>query len=313
MEIRQAALIGMGAIGTVYGKLLHDRYGADFGVIASGARAERLRGSGAVLNGRQFFPRVLDGGGKEFHPGLIFVCVKNYQLEAAADDMRPYARPGTVILPLLNGITAQKELSGDFPDCHVLYGLTVRIDAVRTQQGVVNTDNGHVQFGDASNDPPAPDVLAVRGFLEAAGVETEIAPDMVRAVWKKWMLNVGGNQVSAVTGAPYGKIMPIEANRQLFHEAMEEVVALAQKCRIDLTEKDVREFETLMETFSPEGKTSMLQDMEARRRTEVENFGGTVERLGRKYGVPTPVNHVLYRIIRAVEARRGLSPEVLPR
>lgn len=306
MKIRQAALIGMGAIGTVYGKLLHDKYGSDFGVIAAGKRGETLRKSGAVLDGRHFYPRVLDGTGEDFYPGLILVCVKNYQLEAAVRDMRPFVRAGTVILPLLNGITAREELAGDFLDCRVLYGLTVRIDAVRTAGGVVHTDNGHVQFGDALNSPAAQEALAVRDFLDAAGVETEIAPDMTRAVWKKWMLNVGVNQVSAVTGAPYGKIMSVEANRELFHEAMEEVVALAQKCRIDLSERDVREFETLMETFSPEGKTSMLQDMEACRRTEVENFGGTVVRLGRKYGVPTPVNHVLYRVIQAIEAGRGL-------
>lgn len=308
MKIRQAALIGMGAIGTVYGKLLYGRYGADFGIIASGERGEKLRRSGTVLDGERFYPRVPDAGETDFRPGLILVCVKNYQLEAAVNDMRPFVRPGTVILPLLNGITAREELSGYFPDCRVLYGLTVRIDAVRTAAGVSHTDDGHVQFGDAANDPPAPDVLEVKAFLDASSVETEIAPDMIRAVWKKWMLNVGVNQVSAVTGSVYGRIMPVGANRELFHEAMEEVVALAQKCRINLSEKDVQEFETLMETFSPEGKTSMLQDVEAGRRTEVENFGGTVVRLGKKYGVPTPVNHVLYRVIQSIEAQRGLCP-----
>ena len=307
MKVEQAALIGMGAIGTVYGKLLHDRYGDNFGIIASGTRGENLRRSGAVLDGERFYPRVLNENEENFCPELVLVCVKNYQLKSAVGDMRPFVKPGTVILPLLNGITAQEELSGYFPSCRVLYGLTVRIDAVRTAAGVVHTDNGHVQFGDASNDPPAPEPLAVRDFLDAAGVETEIVPDMIRAVWKKWMLNVGVNQVSAVTGSPYGRIMPIEANRELFHEAMEEVVMLARKCRIDLSEKDVREFETLMKTFSPEGKTSMLQDMEAGRRTEVENFGGTVVRLGKKYGVPTPVSHVLYRVIQSIEAQRGFD------
>ena len=304
MEIKQAALIGLGAIGTVYGKLLNDRYGADFGVIASGERGEALRRSGAMLDGERFYPRVLSERDRDFCPQLILVCVKNYQLQAAADDMRPYVRPGTVLMPLLNGITAREELSGYFPGCRVLYGLAIRIDAVRTAQGVTHTDNGLIQFGDAVNQPPAPEVKAVKSFLDGAGAETEIVPDMVRAIWKKWMLNVGVNQVSAVTGSKYGRIMSIEANRTLFHDAMEEVVALARKCRVDLSVRDIEEFETLMKTFSPEGKTSMLQDVEAGRRTEVENFGGTVVRLGEKYGVPTPVNRVLCSIIRSVEAQR---------
>lgn len=87
--------------------------------------------------------------------------------------------------------------------------------------------------------------------------------------------------------------------------ASREVIAIAQKADINLTENDINNYLKVIATLSPEGKTSMFQDVEAGRKTEVEIFSGTVIELGRKYGVPTPVNDVLFRIIRAIEQLAG--------
>ena len=181
-------------------------------------------------------------------------------------------------------------------------GLAIYVEAGGTAEGVFNTQDGVIQFGDADNAEPSPEVEAVRVHLDGAGIRTEVCPDMVRAVWKKWMMNVGVNQVSAITRSPYGKISSVPSTLALFHEAMMEVVALAKASGIDLGERDALEFEGLMDRFSPEGKTSMLQDVEAKRRTEVDYFGGTVEELGKKLGVPTPVNHMLTLLIKSIEA-----------
>jgi 2-dehydropantoate 2-reductase len=304
MSMKTSALIGLGAVGMVYGHRLYERYGSDFAVIAGGARGKALRERGAVLNGKAFFPRVVAPEETGFQPDLLIVAVKNYQLDAAMDDIARAVGTGTVILPLLNGVTARDILKERFPQNIVLYGLSIYIDAIRTAEGVCNTVDGVIRFGDAKNEPPAPEVLAVQEYLNDAGVETEVCPDMILTIWKKWMLNVGCNQVSAVTGARYGDLMHIESNRILFHEAMMEAVALAQALNIGLTEEDVAAFEEVMLTFSPDSKTSMLQDVEANRKTEVDSFGGTAVALGQRLNVPTPVNHVLYHTIRGLEQRR---------
>jgi 2-dehydropantoate 2-reductase len=301
MKIKNVVLIGMGAIGTVYGNLLHQHYGSDFAVIAGGTRGEKLKNDGVTINKSTFYPRVISPKGESFTADLIIICVKNYQLDEAIGDISSFVNADTVILPLLNGVTARERILSTFPDNTVFYGLSIYIDAVRTSEGVRNTVNGMIQFGNAENTIPTPDVITVKDFLAAAGIEVQACPDMIRAVWKKWMLNVGGNQVSAVTGAPYGKLVGIETNRILFHEAMMEVVALAEASQIDLTQKDVSEFESMMETFSPQGKTSMLQDIEAKRKTEADYFAGTVVEFGKKLNVPTPVNHVLHCIIKSME------------
>ncbi|MFA9381428.1 MAG: ketopantoate reductase family protein [Acetanaerobacterium sp.] len=299
--MKKIALIGAGAIGTVYARHLHDEYANNFAVVAAGARAERLRQSGITLNETSFFPRVISPQEPDFTADLILVCVKNYHLSQAIKEIRGLVGEHTVILPVLNGITARDLILAAYPQNHVLYGLALYIDAIRTPDGVINTNDGIIQLGNADNTTPAPEVQAVSDCLTEAGIGIQVCPDMIRTIWKKWMLNVGCNQVTAITRTNFNRLTTIPESQSLFHDAMMEVVSLAAAAGVSLTQEDALEFEELMKTFSPQGKTSMLQDVEAGRITEVDSFGGTVIELGRQFGVPTPVNDVLYRIIKSIE------------
>jgi len=119
------------------------------------------------------------------------------------------------------------------------------------------------------------------------------------------MINVGINQVSAALRAPYGVFQGPGEARELMESAMREVVLLASKLHISLTEADVREWYAVFRDLNPEGKTSMLQDVEGRRKTEVEMFAGKVIELGRRFGVATPVNERLFDMIRKIEGSYG--------
>ena len=300
MKIKKTALIGMGAIGTVYGKLLHDRFGDNFKVIAGKSRKERLQEYGFTLNGETFYPQIVSAGDEENFDLIIF-CVKNYQLEEALEDVKTFVGDNTILITFLNGVTARDRISKAFPRNKALYGLSMKIDAIRTEEGIVNTVNGEIHFGEADNTVISPEVKAVQECFNEAGIENIVFPDMIRMIWKKFMLNVGVNQVTAVTRAPYGKVTHVKTNLVLFREAMKEVLAIAKAQNIDLREEDVEEFVTLMSNFSPMGKTSMLQDIEAKRKTEVDYFAGTVIEMGNKLNIPTPVNFVLYNIIKSLE------------
>jgi 2-dehydropantoate 2-reductase len=82
---------------------------------------------------------------------------------------------------------------------------------------------------------------------------------------------------------------------------MKEVITIAQAEEIHLVEEDIEEWNSFLATLSPQGKTSMLQDVEAKRKTEVEMFAGKVIELGKKHGIPTPINQTLYRFIKVIE------------
>lgn len=301
MEIKTVGLIGMGAIGTVYGNLLNKGFGSNFTVISDESRKEKLKKNGFTLNGDTFYPTVVSNSDNKIKYDLIVFAVKNYQLESSIEDIRSFVGENTVLITFLNGVTARDVIQKAYPKNKVLYGLSMKIDAIRTDKGVVNTVDGEIHFGEADNTVISEEVQAVKDCFDKAGIQNIIFPDMIRTVWKKFMLNVGVNQVTAVTGAPYGKVTSIDTNQILFREAMKEVLAIAKAKNIDLREEDVEEFVELMSHFSPNSKTSMLQDVEAKRKTEVDYFAGTVIEIGEKYDIPTPVNRVLYCIIKSLE------------
>jgi 2-dehydropantoate 2-reductase len=115
------------------------------------------------------------------------------------------------------------------------------------------------------------------------------------------MINVGINQAAAVMRAPFGIFQNAQDAQELMDALTREVIALAEVQGINLTDRDMDEWHTLLNTLSPQGKPSMLQDIEAGRKTEVEMFSGKVVKLGKKYAVPTPVNQTVLRIIRVLE------------
>lgn len=301
MNIKNVALIGMGAIGTVYGRLLYNCFGDDFKVIADSSRKEKLQKSGFTLNNETFYPKVISEGESEEHFDLIIFCVKNYQLEDAVEDVKSFVSENTILITFLNGVTARDRIHKAFPNNKTLYGLAMRIDAERVNNGFINTENGEIHFGEADNTIISDEVKAVQECFNRAGIKNIVFPDMIRMIWRKFMLNVGVNQVTAVTKSPYGKVTHLETNLVLFKEAMNEVLEIAKASQIDLREDDINDFVVLMNSFSPVGRTSMLQDVEAKRKTEVDYFAGTVIEMGKNLNIPTPVNFVLYNIIKSIE------------
>lgn len=299
-KIERAAIIGFGAIGAVYGRRLAKYMGDGFAVIAGGKRGERLKENGVVINGEKIMPRVIAPGETDFKPDLIILSVKNYALDDAIEDIRSIASEDTILLPIFNGISGREKLAAAFPDNTVLYGLC-RTDASRGTDGVTCTWEGPIEFGHADNTVVADDLKAIKELFDEAGIKNEVCKDMLRASWNKFMRNVGMNQLAAVTGASYGAFLTIPEMGESVKEIMTEVVNVARAKGIDLRESDVEESYQVIIQSSPEAKPSTLQDVEAKRPLETDVFAGSVIAEGEKVGMPTPWNHVLYKLLKIKE------------
>ena len=104
-----------------------------------------------------------------------------------------------------------------------------------------------------------------------------------------------------VTKGTFATVQKDGPARNMMKAAMREVVALSEKEKTGLTEKDLEEYVTLIDTLNPAGMPSMRQDGLAGRKTEVELFAGTVIRRARQYGLPIPVNRQLYDTVKKME------------
>jgi 2-dehydropantoate 2-reductase len=300
-EIRKVAIMGAGAMGAYFVTQFLKSAEFEASVVASGERAARLVAKGLVVNGKAYSIPIISPDEINEPADLIIVAVKNYHLPAAASDLKNLVGEHTTILSVMNGLDSEEYLSYLYGMDKLLYAVSVGIDAVREGNKVEYSKPGKHYFGRANNSRISPQVKRVQIAFERAGINYETPVDMIRMLWWKFMVNVGMNQASAVMRAPYGIFQNAPDAQALMEALMLEVVNIAEPAGIDLKQSDIQDWYTALNTLAPEGKTSMLQDIQAGRKTEVDNFAGKVVDLGKQYGITTPVNKTVLWIIRILE------------
>lgn len=293
-------VVGLGAVGAAYASRFVEA-GADLRVVADPERAERYRDEPTVVNGQAYRFALLDD---DLPADLVIVAVKHPQLGEAIELLRPGIGRDTVVLSLLNGIGSEDRLRAGLPGAHVPYAISVGIDAVREGRDVRYTSLGRIMFGEATNtDPPTAVISRVAGVLAQAGIPHIVPADMLHELWWKFLINVGVNQVSAIARAPYKVLQDRDQPaHQVMIAAQHEVIAVANASGIALDESDIQRWLDVLDGLGPDNYTSMAQDALAGRPTEVDIFAGAVVELGRRTGVPVPVNTTLYGLLKGAEA-----------
>ena len=302
-SIEAISIVGAGALGAAYGGLLYDMDMRSVSFVAGGERSGRLRKEGVIVNGKRYFIPVVLPEELSAPADLIIVAVKYHHLDDAIQDMRNTVGAETAIMSVMNGIESEERIGAAYGMEKVLYAVSVGIDALREGNRVNYSNQGKIFFGEAKNTFLTDRIKRIQALFNKAGIKYETPPDMMRIMWWKFMINVGINQASAVLRAPFRVFQTSKETRDLMEAAMREVIRLSEKAQVNLTEEDIKKFNEILLDLNPEGKTSMLQDVEAGRKTEVEMFSGKVISLGRQYYVPTPVNQRLFDSIKEIEAK----------
>jgi len=301
MQIKKVSIIGLGAVGCIYASRLHDMDYASVTVIADVDRIERYKRDKYIINGRAYDFNYVSPEEKTEPDDLIIVSVKFNNLKQAINEINNHVGEDTIILSLLNGISSEEIIGETYGLDKLLYGICIGIDAVRQGNVVTFSKSGKLVFGERANVIYSPKVQAVKELFDSAEIPYKIPEDMIRFLWWKFMVNVGINQSSAILGAHYNVFQTNSDARALMEAAMWEVINVSKKVGINLNENDLLSWYEVLYKLSPEGRTSMLEDIENRRKTEIELFGETVCMLGEKYGVETPVNKTLVSIIKVLE------------
>ncbi len=306
-EIRRVGILGAGAIGAYFASRFYETEGFTTALVARGNHYEKLSRNGLTVNGKHYQIPVVNPEAAAEPLDLLIVALKHQHMEAAIPGLDRLIGTETTILSMMNGIQSEAYIGGLYGMDKVLYALSLGIDALRVGNEINYTVPGTHYFGEAENKVISPRVRRVQEAFDKAGIAFKTPEDMLWWLWWKLMVNVGANQVSAVTGSPY-QVLQTSQNAQALMEAlMREVVTVAQAEKIKLTEKDITAWYPVLNRLSPRGKTSMLQDIEARQKTEVELFAGEIMALGKKHNIPTPVNQTVFQIIRVLEQGFGLA------
>jgi 2-dehydropantoate 2-reductase len=296
-------MLGAGAMGAAYASRFYECNPEGIAFVASGERYERLNTNGVVVNGHHFAIPVLSPADSSPPADLIMVALKHQHLAEALPILENFIGDNTVILSIMNGLDSEPMIAAVYGEDRVLYATAVGIDAQRDGNVINYSKGGTIFFGEADNRALTPRVMTIQAIFDKARIAHQTPEDMLRIMWWKFMINVGINQASAIIGAPYGTFQTSPHAQQIMETAMWEVLLIAKAAGVNLVESDIQEWYTFMNTLDPAGKTSMLQDIEAGRKTEVEIFSGKVIALGKKFDLPTPVNEVLFHAIKVIEQK----------
>jgi 2-dehydropantoate 2-reductase len=300
-EIMKVVVFGAGSLGSLIGGLLarvHDVTLVGREPHVRAIEADGLRISGAVAE----TPRPSAATDVPATADLALVTVKAYDTPAAVGGLS--ACDAAAVLSLQNGLGNEERLATGL-DSPVLAG-TCTYGARLVEPGHVEcTGVGDVVLGPYEGGQSAVADEVGRGF-DDAGIETTVAEDVPRRLWEKLAVNAAINPVTALTGAPNGALATGPA-AALARRAARETAAVARANGVDLADAAAVAATERVVADTAANRSSMLQDVEAGRRTEIDAINGAVldRSSAREDPIDAPVNETLAALIRAWEAERG--------
>lgn len=304
MEIRNVAVVGVGAVGAVVASKLTAFLGrGHVQCLADGERKERYERDGIFINGvREQFNFVSSDDAAE--SDLVIVATKNLQLAQAIRMMKNVCGRKTMILSLLNGLQSERDIAEVYGEERVLYGFVISLNSIHEKNQIYCSNYGTVVFGEKNNEKTAR-IRALENLFRNSGMSYLNPADIHFEMWKKFLINTVFNTVSAVTRSPYGGFKS-ECMQNVARQVGAEVVSVANAEGIGLDMQMIEDDIRLICSHDPHGKTSMLQDMEAGRKSENEWFCGTVVRLAEKHGISVPLCCLLRNLVEGAEAARNV-------
>jgi 2-dehydropantoate 2-reductase len=302
------AIIGSGAMGSLFGGrlsiaghevVLYDVFKEHVDAVRANGLSIEDAATGAVTvarPGASIDPAAVRGS------TAFIIFVKSTSTEEAAAQFAPLAGPDTVVLTLQNGLGNEEIIRRHFGAGRTAAGVTSQGATFLGPGRIRHAGKGptHLCMSDGKSARLAPLAAA----LAAAGFETHVETDVAALVWSKLVINVGINALTAITGQTNGRLLDGEDTKSLMADLVAEAVAVAKARGVRLTYEDP--LATVYDVAKKTGanRSSMLQDFDRNRQTEIDFMNGAVVREAVALGIPVPVNSAVTRLVRAMEKAR---------
>lgn len=296
------AVIGAGGIGGPYGASLA-KAGAEVTFVARGAHLSAIRENGLRIEGDRGETHIRPARATEEIAGIgtvdvVLSCVKLWDVEAVAEQIRPIVGPQTAVIPLQNGVDAAERMIGILGHRPVMGGVAF-VTGTIVAPGVVRQTGNYQQMTFGELDGPISERgRALRELCEAAGFEGVLSPDIMVPIWEKFVLLVPLSGLNALTRLPLGRWREDPDLVGLYEAALGETVAVGLAEGVRLPADIVDRTMALMRSMPPHHTTSMGNDLMRGNRLELPWFAGKVVDLGRRHGIPTPTNGFIYTALK---------------
>lgn len=298
------AVMGAGSIGGYFGGMLAHG-GNVVTLVARGAHLEAIRSNGlkVVRDDEEFTVRceATDDPSKVGPVDLVLLCVKTYQNKGAVPLMQPMVGPETTVLCLQNGVDSYLAAAQVLGESLVLPGAAF-IEAGVMGPGVVRQTGGFVRIilGE-TNGLETQRCQAIRDVFVEAGVPAEVVPDIRAGLWEKFLFIATMAGVTSIARETLAELMRQPHWRQVVLGCLSEIDAVARASGVGLPTDIVPNTVSYIEGQLGDLQASMYVDLLAGRPLELEALNGAVVRAGKDAGVATPINDVIYAMLKGLE------------
>ena len=299
MEDKYIALIGLGVVGAPLANLLFKKFKKNFILLSSKELLPTLKN--IYINGDYFSPNVVYKKSQlKKRVGVVFVCVKNYQLDGVIKLLHHLINEETIIVPLQNGIYSYDTFRNKFPTNIVLEGFAQGPNT-NILKNIYNYQKPGIFHIGSSKDEWKIFAKQIVDEMISANINSLYDENIRHEVWKKLMLNVAGNAITALTGIDYCMFVKSSETQLLCRETMKEFMAVANFLGVGITDKDIEDTIAYFLSFKVSKKTSMLEDVTNLRPTENDYIAGYVYQVAKELSIATPHIETLYNLVRIKE------------
>lgn len=287
--MKKIMICGLGAVGLTYAVKIKNL--CELKILVDSKRLKKLQREKPIFNGKeQDFDYILPN--QDFTPDLIIISTKSQHLESVLPNLKNFIKENTYIISLINGISSEDAIQTFYPDAKIEKSYFIGHSAVRIGNSVTQDGVGSIVIGNNSD---------IIGIFDELKLNYHVANNIEYAMWQKYVLNLFSNQTSAILNLTFGELKRNKKFIEFAKKIVSEVKIIAEKSGITNLEQLESDALAALESMCDEGKTSMLQDILAKRPTEVDIFAGEIIRLGKLLHINTPYNQVLYDLIKIKE------------
>ena len=300
-EIKKVLICGIGAIGSILAHKISKFDNENLKILVDKNRLNSYTKSPKIFNGEELNLNYITPENTDFKADLIIIATKFNALDDIVKNIENFVDKNTIIISILNGISSEEILAQKYNWKNIPLAFFLGHSETIATNNYFYDNRGTVIFGAKENFTNPNIIPTIEKYFTQAKINYQIPEDINYAYWLKFMLNISTNQPSAILRLTFGEMTSNPEFMNLFNNIMKEVQTIAKAEGVKNTEKMIKDALTALKNLMPEGKTSMLQDVEAKRQTEVEMLAGTMITLGKKHNIPTPYNTVMYELIKSIQ------------
>ena len=300
MEFKKISIIGAGAVGSYLLWGLSQKDDIELSVIASGERKERLETEGLFINDKLYKP-VVKTPTEAHGADLVIVSVKYNALPSAVHDIKEIVDEHTVVMSLMNGVDSEDVIASEIGEQHIVPAL-IKVASERRQNKIYFDSETTIGIVYGEKDGQSSDrTRAIDSLFQGTGLHYRETDVILPEIWSKFRLNVGNNLPQAMIGVGVGAYKDSEHMAAIRAGLVKELDAIAKAKGIDISLADVSS--TRGSKVQKRARYSTLQDIDAKRHTEIDMFSGAIIRMGKELDIATPYNEFTFHVIKALEEK----------